>query len=216
MDSDPEVVLVDKVDEDELSTDKDSGMESAGNSKDDTPERKSATLEELPQEEVPKPAATAPPPTQPAAAAPAPTAAPTATRPTAPPPTSSSSASGGQQQAIKSKEDDFDDEPDETLSERLWGLTEMFPEGVRNFSGALASLSAASVKTLYSFTCSASWIFFTSSMILFAPVVFEVERAQMEEMQRSQQKQVLLGPGSAVGGGAGPGGMPALPPMAAR
>lgn len=217
MDSDPEVVLVDKVDEDELSTDKDSGMESAGNSKDDTPERKSATLEELPQEEVPKPAATAPPPTQPAAAAPAPAAASTATRPTAPPPTSSSSASGGgQQQAIKSKEDDFDDEPDETLSERLWGLTEMFPEGVRNFSGALASLSAASVKTLYSFTCSASWIFFTSSMILFAPVVFEVERAQMEEMQRSQQKQVLLGPGSAVGGGAGPGGMPALPPMAAR
>lgn len=216
MDSDPEVVLVDKVDEDELSTDKDSGMESAGNSKDDTPERKSATLEELPQEEVPKPAATAPPPTQPAAAAPAPAAAPTATRPNAPPPTSSSSASGGQQQAIKSKEDDFDDEPDETLSERLWGLTEMFPEGVRNFSGALASLSAASVKTLYSFTCSASWIFFTSSMILFAPVVFEVERAQMEEMQRSQQKQVLLGPGSAVGGGAGPGGMPALPPMAAR
>lgn len=216
MDSDPEVVLVDKVDEDELSTDKDSGMESAGNSKDDTPERKSATLEELPQEEVPKPAATAPPPTQPAAAAPAPAAAPTATRPTAPPPTSSASASGGQQQAIKSKEDDFDDEPDETLSERLWGLTEMFPEGVRNFSGALASLSAASVKTLYSFTCSASWIFFTSSMILFAPVVFEVERAQMEEMQRSQQKQVLLGPGSAVGGGAGPGGMPALPPMAAR
>lgn len=217
MDSDPEVVLVDKVDEDELSTDKDSGMESAGNSKDDTPERKSATLEELPQEEVSKPAATAPPPTQPAAAAPAPAAAPTATRPTAPPPTSSSSASGGgQQQAIKSKEDDFDDEPDETLSERLWGLTEMFPEGVRNFSGALASLSAASVKTLYSFTCSASWIFFTSSMILFAPVVFEVERAQMEEMQRSQQKQVLLGPGSAVGGGAGPGGMPALPPMAAR
>lgn len=217
MDSDPEVVLVDKVDEDELSTDKDSGMESAGNSKDDTPERKSATLEEFPQEEVAKPAATAPPPTQPAAAAPAPAAAPTATRPTAPPPTSSSSASGGgQQQAIKSKEDDFDDEPDETLSERLWGLTEMFPEGVRNFSGALASLSAASVKTLYSFTCSASWIFFTSSMILFAPVVFEVERAQMEEMQRSQQKQVLLGPGSAVGGGAGPGGMPALPPMAAR
>lgn len=215
MDSDPEVVLVDKVDEDELSTDKDSGMESAGNSKDDTPERKSATLEELPQEEVPKSAATAPPSTQPAAAAPTP-AAPTATRPTAPPTSSSSASGGGGQQAIKSKEDDFDDEPDETLSERLWGLTEMFPEGVRNFSGALANLSVASVKTLYSFTCSASWIFFTSSMILFAPVVFEVERAQMEEMQRSQQKQVLLGPGSAVGGGAGPGGMPALPPMAAR
>lgn len=209
MDSDPEVVLVDKVDEDELSTDKDSGMESAGNSKDDTPERKSATLEELLEEEDPKPVATAPPP----AAAPAPAPVPTP-RPTAPVPSSGQAAPPA---AIKSKEDDFDDEPDESLAERLWGLTEMFPEGVRGFGGAVTDLSVASVKTLYKFTCNASWIFFTSSMILFAPVVFEVERAQMEEMQRSQQKQVLLGPGSAVGaGGGGPGGMPALPPMAAR
>lgn len=206
MDSDPEVVLVDKVDEDELSTDKDSGMESAGNSKDDTPERKSATLEDLLQEEDPKPVATAP------AAAPAPAPAPTP-RPTAPVPSLGQAAPPA---AIKSKEDDFDDEPDESLAERLWGLTEMFPEGVRCFGGAVTDLSVASVKTLYKFTCNASWIFFTSSMILFAPVVFEVERAQMEEMQRSQQKQVLLGPGSAVGAGGGPGGMPALPPMAAR
>lgn len=198
MDSDPEVVLVDKLDEDELSTDKDSGMESAGNSKDDTPERKSATLEELPQEELPQLAATAP----------------LATSPPKPQQAATVSSSAQAPAAIKSKEDDFDDEPDETLSERLWGLGEMFPEGVRNLSGAVTNFSVASVKTLYKFTCSASWIFFTSSMILFAPVVFEVERAQMEEMQKSQQKQVLLGPGSAVGGG--PGGMPAMPPMAAR
>lgn len=218
MDSDPEVVLVEKLDEDELSTDKDSGMESAGNSKDDTPERKSATIEELPrEEEIPmpnaEPAAPQPQP-QPAAAPAAPAPAP-APRPTAP---TASSAAPSSTQAIKSKEDDFDDEPDETLSERLWGLTEMFPDGVRNLTGAVVNLSTASVKTLYQFTCSASWIFFTSSMILFAPVVFEMERAQMEELQRSQQKQVLLGPGSAVGGGGGggPGGMPALPPMAAR
>lgn len=194
MDSDPEVVLVDKVDEDEISTGKDSGMESAGNSKDDTPERKSATLDELPREEIPGPAVLPP-----ASVTQKPAQAPS----TLPQPA-----------AIKSKEDDFDDEPDETITERLWGLTEMFPEGVRNVSGAITSFSVASVKTLYKFTCNASWIFFTSSMILFAPVVFEVERAQMEEMQRTQQKQVLLGPGSAVGGGA-PGGMPTMPPMAA-
>lgn len=193
MDSDPEVVLVDKVDEDEISIDKDSGMESAGNSKDDTPERKSATLEDLPPEEPPMPVAAPSAELKPQQAA-----------------TSSAQAPA----AIKSKEDDYDDEPDETVAERLWGLTEMFPEGVRNISGAVADLSVASAKTLYKFTCNASWIFFTSSMILFAPVVFEVERAQMEEMQKSQQKQVLLGPGSAVGGG--PGGMPAMPPMAAR
>lgn len=206
MDSDPEVVLVDKVDEDELSTDKDSGMESASNSKDDTPERKTATLEELLQEdaEVPAPVPSAPGP------APAPVQAP-APAPKLQPAASTTSKAP----AIKSKDDDYDDEPDETLSERLWGLTEMFPAGVRTVSGAVTDFSVASVKTLYKLTCNASWIFFTSSMILFAPVVFEVERAQMEEMQKSQQKQVLLGPGSA-GVGGGPGGMPAMPPMAAR
>lgn len=214
MDSDPEVVLVDKVDEDEISTDKDSGMESAGNSKDDTPERKTATLEELLQEDAEE--ETAPAPSAPVAApepalAPAPAPAPAAPKPQ---PAASTTSKAAAPAAIKSKDDDYDDEPDESLTERLWGLTEMFPEGVRSLSGAVTDLSVASVKTLYKFTCNASWIFFTSSMILFAPVVFEVERAQMEEMQKSQQKQVLLGPGSAVGGG--PGGMPAMPPMAAR
>lgn len=212
MDSDPEVVLVDKVDEDEISTDKDSGMESASNSKDDTPERKTATLEELLQEDAEE--VTAPAPSAPVAApepAFAPAPAPAAPKPQ---PAASTTSKATAPAAIKSKDDDYDDEPDESLTERLWGLTEMFPEGVRTLSGAVTDLSVASVKTLYKFTCNASWIFFTSSMILFAPVVFEVERAQMEEMQKSQQKQVLLGPGSAVGGG--PGGMPAMPPMAAR
>lgn len=212
MDSDPEVVLVDKVDEDEISTDKDSGMESASNSKDDTPERKTATLEELLQEDAEE--VTAPAPSAPVAApepALAPAPAPAAPKPQ---PAASTTSKATAPAAIKSKDDDYDDEPDESLTERLWGLTEMFPEGVRTLSGAVTDLSVASVKTLYKFTCNASWIFFTSSMILFAPVVFEVERAQMEEMQKSQQKQVLLGPGSAVGGG--PGGVPAMPPMAAR
>lgn len=213
MDSDPEVVLVDKVDEDEISTDKDSGMESTSNSKDDTPERKTATLEELLQddmEEVKAPAPSAP------VSVPAPdsAAAPASKPPAAAAPKPQPAASTTSKAAIKSKNDDYDDEPDETLAERLWGLTEMFPESVRTVSGAVTDLSIASVKTLYKITCNASWIFFTSSMVLFAPLVFEVERTQMAEMQKSQQKQVLLGPGSAVGGG--PGGMPAMPPMAAR
>lgn len=82
-------------------------------------------------------------------------------------------------------------EPDETLSERLWGLSEMFPEPLRTVCGALTEFSVNSTKGLYKFTCNASWIFFTSSMILYAPVLFESERAQMEELQRSQQKQVI-------------------------
>lgn len=214
MDSDPEVVLVDKVDEDEISTDKDSGMESAGNSKDDTPERKTATLEDLLQDDESDLIVAAPAPSAPVAAAPQPAAAEAA--PPKPQPTASATTKASAPAAIKSKDDDYDDEPDETLGERLWGLTEMFPETVRNVTGAVTNFSVASMKTVYKLTCNASWIFFTSSMILFAPIVFEVERAQMEEMQKSQQKQVLLGPGSAVGGGGAPGGMPAMPPMAAR
>lgn len=82
----------------------------------------------------------------------------------------------------------------------------MFPEPVRDFTETVVDLSVKSVSTLYNFACASSWIFFTSSMILFAPVIFETERAQMEEMQKSQQKQVLLGPASGA-----PGGLPPIP-----
>lgn len=216
MDSDPEVVLVDKVDEDEISTDKDSGMESASNSKDDTPERKTATLEDLLQDDVLDDPVVVAAPSAPVAAAPVQPAPEVVAPPPKPQPAASTATKASAPAAIKSKDDDYDDEPDESLGERLWGLTEMFPETVRNVTGAVTNFSVASVKTVYKLTCNVSWIFFTSSMILFAPVVFEVERAQMEEMQKSQQKQVLLGPGSAMGGPGGPGGMPAMPPMAAR
>lgn len=72
----------------------------------------------------------------------------------------------------------------------------MFPEPVRNLSENVFLLTEKSVVSLYKFACSASWIFFTTSMVLFAPVIFETERAQMEQMQKSQQNQMLLGPGA--------------------
>ncbi|KAL3268605.1 hypothetical protein HHI36_007711 [Cryptolaemus montrouzieri] len=107
-------------------------------------------------------------------------------------------------------EADYEDEPDETLGERLWGLTEMFPESVRNASSTATNLTQSGVKNLYNFSRSALWIVFSTSIILFAPVIFEVERAQMEEMQRTQQKQMLLGPNTAVSGGITPM-MPSMP-----
>ncbi|XP_020807665.1 mitochondrial import receptor subunit TOM22 homolog isoform X2 [Drosophila serrata] len=103
--------------------------------------------------------------------------------------------------------ENYDDEPDESMGERFWGLTEMFPEPLRKAVGAVTSGTVNGCKRLYSFSCNASWIFFTSSVILFAPVIFETERAQMEELQKSQQKQVLLGPSSAMA----PGSSPSLP-----
>ncbi|EDV39902.1 uncharacterized protein Dana_GF10253, isoform A [Drosophila ananassae] len=104
--------------------------------------------------------------------------------------------------------ENYDDEPDESFGERFWGLTEMFPEPVRNAVGAVTGATVSGCKSLYAFSCSASWIFFTSSVILFAPVIFETERAQMEELHKSQQKQVLLGPSSAM---APSGSSPSLP-----
>lgn len=68
----------------------------------------------------------------------------------------------------------------------------MFPERVRDFSSALVDNTTSGVKNLYSFSRSSMWIIFSTSIILFAPIIFEVERAQLEEMQRNQQKQVLF------------------------
>ncbi|EDW57082.1 mitochondrial import receptor subunit TOM22 homolog isoform X1 [Drosophila virilis] len=104
--------------------------------------------------------------------------------------------------------ENYDDEPDESFGERMLGLGEMFPESVRNVASAVTSTAVKSFRSLYQFSCNASWIFFTSSVILFAPVIFETERAQMEELHKSQQKQVLLGPGSAM---AATGPSPSLP-----
>ncbi|XP_050310909.1 mitochondrial import receptor subunit TOM22 homolog isoform X2 [Anthonomus grandis grandis] len=103
---------------------------------------------------------------------------------------------------------DEDDEPDESLSERLWGLTEMFPEPLRNFTYNSMVNTKLGLCKAYSVSRSAAWIIFSSSIILFAPVIFEVERANMEEAQRNQQKQMLLGPNSAISGGVPPPIMP--------
>jgi import receptor subunit TOM22 len=37
-------------------------------------------------------------------------------------------------------------ELDETLTERLWGLTEMFPEGVRNITSTVVSSTCTGIK----------------------------------------------------------------------
>merc|ERR1712135_205959 len=111
------------------------------------------------------------------------------------------------------EEEDDDDDIDETILERLIGLGEMFPASVQNMTSKLIFGSISSVKGLYSFARSASWIVFSTSAILFAPIIFEVERAQMEEMQKQQQRQILLGPGAALSGGGHPGmGMAPPPP----
>ncbi|PIK57700.1 putative mitochondrial import receptor subunit TOM22-like [Apostichopus japonicus] len=108
--------------------------------------------------------------------------------------------------------DDDEEFEDETLTERLVGLTEMFPERVRNASTVAFQLGLQGVKKGYSFTRSAMWITTTSFVILILPVLFETEMAQMEQAQIQKQRQILLGPNAAgAPGGLIPGGM--TPPI---
>ncbi|KPM09763.1 mitochondrial import receptor subunit TOM22-like protein [Sarcoptes scabiei] len=89
-------------------------------------------------------------------------------------------------------EDDEEDFEDETLSERLWGLTEMFPEPVRDLSWSISTKAVKMTKFLYGFSRSAVWIITTSALILVAPTLIENEKWQVEEMNRQQQRQVIL------------------------
>ena len=81
---------------------------------------------------------------------------------------------------------------DETLGERLLGLTEMFPESVRNATSSLVGLSGTSVKWLYQVSRVGVWVIASSAAILALPIMFETERAQMEEQQVQQKRQVRL------------------------
>uniref|UniRef100_A0A8C3KRC6 Mitochondrial import receptor subunit TOM22 homolog n=1 Tax=Calidris pygmaea TaxID=425635 RepID=A0A8C3KRC6_9CHAR len=110
------------------------------------------------------------------------------------------------------EEEDDDEELDETLAERLWGLTEMFPESVRSAAGATFDLSLTVAQKMYRFSRAALWIGTTSFMILVLPVVFETEKLQMEQQQQLQQRQILLGPNTGLSGGM-PG---ALPPLSGK
>ena len=81
---------------------------------------------------------------------------------------------------------------DETLVERLVGLTEMFPESVRSGTIATARGVVSGAKWLYSVSGKTVWILSTSFVILALPVIFEVERVQTEEAQLQQQRQVSV------------------------
>eukprot|EP00058_Branchiostoma_floridae_P019568 XP_002605058.1 hypothetical protein BRAFLDRAFT_124135 [Branchiostoma floridae] len=91
-------------------------------------------------------------------------------------------------------DDDIDDEDveDESLFERIVGLTEMFPDSMRSGVSGVTSLSVSGTKWLYQFTRRSLWVVSTSFMILVLPVIFETEKAQMEQQQLQQQRQVII------------------------
>jgi len=107
--------------------------------------------------------------------------------------------------------DDDDEDMDETLVERLVGLTEMFPDTLRNVVSGVAGATWYSSKWLFSAGRIGVWVLASSAAILAMPVMFENERTQMEEHQLQQQRQMLLGPNVALSPGLAHSGMPPLP-----
>ena len=97
---------------------------------------------------------------------------------------------------------------DETLMERLVGLTEMFPEPVRNFSSAVCDSTINLSQSLFSYSKSALWFGASSFTILILPLIIESERSSIEELQNQQQRQLLLGPSAASTPALGMPGMP--------
>jgi len=103
---------------------------------------------------------------------------------------------------VEAEEDDEedDDDIDETLTERLIGLTEMFPDGLRTGSVSLVKGSWSLTKSAYGMGRSAAWIVFSTAAILFMPVMIETERLSIMDQQKQQKTQMLLGPGVASSG----------------
>ncbi|XP_013416982.1 mitochondrial import receptor subunit TOM22 homolog [Lingula anatina] len=93
--------------------------------------------------------------------------------------------------------DDDDEELDETLTERLIGLTEMFPESVRNGVGWILENSWDGVKSAYGFSRKALWIGMVTVLITVVPAQLELERMNMANQQKQQERQMLLGPHAA-------------------
>ncbi|CAL1528255.1 unnamed protein product [Lymnaea stagnalis] len=103
----------------------------------------------------------------------------------------------------KAIEDDEEFEEDESISERLIGLTEMFPEPIRKSCSYAISFLTSATKTSVSAMRSILWIASSSAVILVLPVLFESERAKQHEEEIQQQRQILLGPNAAVSGSGG-------------
>ncbi|BFZ03554.1 hypothetical protein BsWGS_06592 [Bradybaena similaris] len=122
--------------------------------------------------------------------------------------------------AIEDDDDEFNE--DESLSERLIALTEMFPDRVRSVCSSAGSFVSTTTKTSFWLVKNILWIASSSAVILILPVVFESERAQQHEEHLQQQRQILLGPNAAVSGGAagsllpGMNMIPPSPPMSQR
>ncbi|EDQ88434.1 uncharacterized protein MONBRDRAFT_32747 [Monosiga brevicollis MX1] len=99
----------------------------------------------------------------------------------------------------------------ETVFERIAGLSEMFPESVRNAADRVSSLATTAVGTTFNLGGKFVWVVATSALVMFVPVVYEADQAplrsksnqgspcvmtlqdQYQEQMRQQQQQIMMG-----------------------
>ena len=63
------------------------------------------------------------------------------------------------------------------------------------FTNLLLTGSLSLTKSCYSLGRAVGWVVFSSSALLFMPVMLETERLQLQDQQKAQKNQILLGPG---------------------
>ncbi|XP_067946812.1 mitochondrial import receptor subunit TOM22 homolog [Watersipora subatra] len=93
-----------------------------------------------------------------------------------------------------------DDELDETYYERLVGLSEMFPEKVRQGACSVFSMSKSGTTALYGISRAVGWFIISSAIIGLLPYNLESTRQEMVDAQKAQEKSLLLGPNAAMTG----------------
>ncbi|VEL17466.1 unnamed protein product [Protopolystoma xenopodis] len=93
---------------------------------------------------------------------------------------------------------------DESLWERIFGLTEMFPESFRSKVSDVTKTFTSCSSTLYAVSRHIVWFGVTTSVVCFLPLSIELFLWQQNDKEALTHRAMLLGP-QASGGGLVPG-----------
>lgn len=100
------------------------------------------------------------------------------------------------------KVEEEDEVLEETILERIQGLGEMFPEGLRDFTCSTAKSSKGFLKGAYYYTRQGAFFLSTTCLLLLAPVILDLEIVNTIEHLKQDKNKLMLGPGMAMAGGA--------------
>eukprot|EP00055_Hartaetosiga_balthica_P004974 m.13892 g.13892 ORF g.13892 m.13892 type:complete len:111 (+) comp4214_c0_seq1:153-485(+) len=97
---------------------------------------------------------------------------------------------------------------DESVVERLFALSEMFPQSVRNVASTAWGFTKEGTSMVYKYGGKLTWVLTTSALVLFLIPQYEQDQEQQTmqaESSRMQSRQMLTTPVS------GPGSLPPAP-----